>query len=123
MSFKNPKKTKQLRRDLRRNMTKAEEILWQRVRNKQLCGVRVRRQYGFGSYVLDFYVPKISLAIEVDGGIHLSKNQKERDLNKDTFLNDNGIEVLRIKNEEIFDDLDYLVSKLETIVNKKIKDD
>lgn len=85
MSFKNPKKTKQLRRDLRQNMTEAEKILWQRVRNKQLCGVKIRRQYGFGPYVIDFHAPKVNLAIEVDGKIHLTKEQKERDLNKDVF--------------------------------------
>jgi very-short-patch-repair endonuclease len=54
MSFKNPKKTKQLRRDLRQNMTEPEKLLWERVRNKQLCGIKARRQYGIGPYILDF---------------------------------------------------------------------
>jgi len=120
MSFKNPKKTKQLRRNLRRNMTEAEEVLWQKVRNKQLCGIKVRRQYGFGPYVLDFYVPKVNLAIEVDGKIHLTKEQREKDLNKDVFLRDNHICVVRIKNEDVFDDIDLVVSKLETIVNERL---
>lgn len=120
MSFKNPKKSKQLRRDLRQNMTEAEKILWQRVRNKQLCGVKIRRQYGFGPYVIDFYAPTVNLAIEVDGKIHLTKEQKERDLNKDVFLRDNQIDVVRIKNEEIFDDIDLVILNLETIVNEKL---
>lgn len=120
MGLKNPRKTKQLRRELRQNMTKAEEMLWQRIRNKQLCGVKARRQYGFGPYVIDFYIPKVYLAIEVDGKIHLSKEQRQRDLNKDTFLRKNRVEVIRIKNEEIFSDLDAVVTKLETIVKEKL---
>jgi very-short-patch-repair endonuclease len=120
MSLKNPRKTKQLRRDLRQNMTKAEEILWNHIRNKQLCGVKARRQYGFGPYVIDFYIPKAYLAIEVDGKIHLSKEQRERDFNKDTFLRKNRIEVIRIKNEELFNDLEAVLTKLETIVKAKL---
>ncbi|WP_157470937.1 endonuclease domain-containing protein [Gracilimonas tropica] len=121
MSIKNPRKTKQLRRELRQNMTEAEEMLWERVRNKKLCGVRVKRQYGFGPYVVDFFVPKANLVIEVDGKIHLSKEQKVRDKNKDTFLRKNSIEVIRIKNEEIFEDIDAAIAKLEFIIGKRIK--
>jgi very-short-patch-repair endonuclease len=102
-------------------MTGAEKLLWKRVRNKQLCGIKVRRQYGFGPYVLDFYVPNAFLAIEVDGKIHLSTKQMEKDLNKDAFLKDNSIEVIRIKNEDIFDNIEYVLSKLETVVNERLK--
>ena len=120
MSFKNPKKTKQLRRELRQNMTEAEKLLWQRIRNKQLCGIKVKRQYGIGSYVIDFYVPKVYLAIEVDGKIHLKKEQRQRDLNKDAFLRDNRIQIIRFKNEEIFDDIDRVIDKLESIIKDKL---
>lgn len=70
MSLKNPRNTKALRRELRQNMTKAEIYLWERIRRKSL-GVRVKRQYGIGPYILDFYIPQLNLAIEVDGKIHL----------------------------------------------------
>jgi len=121
MSFKNPRKTKQLRRDLRKNMTEAERALWERLRNKQLCNVKARRQYGFGPYVLDFYLTKVNLAIEVDGKIHLKKEQWHRDKSKDAFLKRNEIKVIRIRNQEVFDDINSVISKLETIVNERVK--
>ncbi|MTI87234.1 MAG: endonuclease domain-containing protein [Balneolaceae bacterium] len=121
MAFKNPKKTKQLRRELRRNMTETEELLWKRLRNKQLCGLKVRRQYGMGPYVLDFYVPEVYLAIEVDGKIHLKKEQIQRDLNKDTFLENHRVDVIRIKNEEVISDIDRVIDRLENMVYNKLK--
>ena len=54
---------KKRRRDLRRNATEAEKRLWQRLKNKQMRGVRFLRQYSVGSYILDFYSPKKRLAI------------------------------------------------------------
>jgi very-short-patch-repair endonuclease len=120
MSLKNPKQTKELRRDLRQNMTEAEELLWQRIRKKKLCGVRVKRQYGLGPYILDFYVPKFQIAIEVDGKIHLKKEQKERDLNKDTFLTENGIRVVRFTNEEVLNNIEIVLAKLEAVVNENL---
>jgi very-short-patch-repair endonuclease len=120
MSLKNPKQTRQLRRDLRQNMTEAEGLLWQRIRNKKLCGVRVKRQYGIGPYILDFYVPKSQIAIEVDGKIHLKKEQQERDLNKDTFLTENGIRVVRFTNEEVLNNIEQVILNLESMINEKL---
>ena len=120
MSLKNPKQTKQLRRDLRQNMTEAEDLLWQRIRNKKLCGVRVKRQYGLGPFILDFYIPKARLAIEIDGKIHLKKEQRERDLNKDTFLTENGIKVVRFTNEEVLNHIENVFAKLEAIINETL---
>ncbi|SMO50628.1 endonuclease domain-containing protein [Gracilimonas mengyeensis] len=121
MSLKNPRHTKELRRQLRQNMTDAERLLWDRLRNKQLCDVRVKRQYGIGPYVLDFYVPKADLAIEVDGKIHLNKETAEKDVNKDVFLKRNQIDVIRIKNEEVFEDLDAVIRLLEKVVQSRLK--
>ena len=113
MSIKNPEKTKQLRRDLRQNMTEAEKLLWERVRNKQLCGVRVKRQYGIGPYILDFYIPRAKLAIEVDGKIHLNPEVKKKDMNKDAFLTRNGIKVSRFKNETVLNNIDSVLLDLK----------
>jgi very-short-patch-repair endonuclease len=62
------------------------------------------------------------VAIEVDGKIHLSKGVKEKDINKDAFLNRNGIHVIRIKNEDVFNRIDDVITKLEVIVNNKIQE-
>lgn len=118
MSLKNPQNTKYLRRQLRQNMTKAEAILWEKVRATKL-GVKVKRQYGIGPYVLDFYIPKIRIAIEVDGGIHQKPEIKVKDINKDSFLNENGIIVLRFTNDEILNELDEVLFE----ITKRIKTD
>jgi very-short-patch-repair endonuclease len=58
---------KQIRRELRHNLTPAEATLWRCLQNKQLAGRKFRRQHSVGSYVLDFYCPSEMLAIELDG--------------------------------------------------------
>ncbi|WP_428235541.1 endonuclease domain-containing protein [Gracilimonas sp.] len=118
MSLKNPRNTKDLRRSLRKNMTEAEAILWERLRGKKL-GVRARRQYGIGPYVLDFYIPKFNLAIEVDGKIHLNPEVKEKDINRDSFLKRNGIEVIRFKNETVLDNIEEAISELKKRIEDK----
>ena len=97
--FKNPRNTKTLRQQYRREMTSAEELLWDRVRGKKLQGLRFKRQYGLGPYILDFYVPQVKLCIEVDGGIHNLKEVKEKDKNRDAFMKENGIKVVRFRND------------------------
>ena len=120
MSLKNPRNTKDLRRTLRKNMTEAEAILWERVRAKKL-GTKVKRQYGVGPYVLDFYIPKYNLAIEIDGKIHLNPDVKERDINRDAFLERNGIEVLRFTNNQVLNEIEQVLIKIKTRFGTKSK--
>lgn len=58
------------RRDLRRHATPAEAILWRLLSRRQVAGLRWRRQYGVGPYILDFYCPSMRLCIELDGEVH-----------------------------------------------------
>ena len=118
MGLKNPSNTKSTRRLLRKKMTEAEVVFWSAVRAKQLFGLRVKRQYGFGSYILDFYIPKLQLAFELDGDVHCQLPVLKKDINRDTFLKQNGIKVLRISNEEILQNLDGVLRFLTQIVNE-----
>ncbi len=68
-------------RDLRRNMTEAEKLLWSRIRKKQIKGHQFYRQRIIGNYIVDFYCPKTRLIIELDGGQHYHPE----DLKKDTL--------------------------------------
>ena len=63
----NLKKGQTRRKYFRKNMPKSEVILWSKLKNKQMLGERFLRQYGVDQYVLDFYCPRLKLAIEVDG--------------------------------------------------------
>lgn len=95
--------TKAQAAELRKNMTVAEKILWQRLRNRQVNGLKFRRQHPVDIFILDFYCHVKKLAIEVDGGIHNNEEQREWDENRTYELNEFGIKVLRFKNEEVID--------------------
>jgi very-short-patch-repair endonuclease len=95
--------TKAQAAELRKNMTIAEKVLWQQLRNCQIDGLKFRRQHPVDIFILDFYCHERKLAVEVDGGIHNEAAQKEWDENRTYELNEFGIKVLRFTNEDIID--------------------
>jgi very-short-patch-repair endonuclease len=103
---------KETRRELRRNMTKAEVLLWIQLKNKQLLGQRVLRQYSVGSYVLDFYIPKLKLAIEVDGVTHATDEEKEYDRHRQEEIENLGIRFLRFTNPEVYRDMSNILQEI-----------
>ena len=92
-------------RELRRESTDAEHVLWRLLRGRQLAGHKFRRQHEFGGFVLDFFCADAHLAIEVDGGQHFSEEGAARDHERTQFLEANGIRVLRFTNTEILSEL------------------
>ncbi|WP_430934466.1 endonuclease domain-containing protein [Saccharicrinis sp. 156] len=107
----NSTKLKQFRRHLRNNSTPAETELWKYLKNKQVNGLRFRRQHPIGNYILDFYCVQIKLAIELDGEVHVYN--EEYDLKRDTFLNEQGISVLRYENKFVFEFLEQILEEIE----------
>ena len=108
--IKSPDYVIELARDLRNNMTVAEERLWSVINKKQINGFRFRKQHPVYRYILDFYCTEKQLAIEVDGDVHIK--QKESDKYRDEFLHSIGIKTLRFKNDEILDKLDTVIDKI-----------
>jgi very-short-patch-repair endonuclease len=106
--------TKDKRRQLRNNQTKAESFLWRYLKNKGLSGRKFRRQHSVGNYLLDFYCPYEKIAIELDGENHYSDIGYNYDVKRDQFLSEMGITVIRIENKLLFTDIE---SVLETIRN------
>jgi len=100
------------RKRLRGDMTTAEIVLWKFISNKQLDGLRFRRQYGVDRYILDFYCPSLRLAIEVDGSIHDENEIRLKDEERDQVLLAIGIYTLRFKNQQIFDALPSVLKKI-----------
>jgi len=78
--------------------TAAEKSAWYLLRNRQLGGMKFRRQCPIGKYVADFYCCDAALAIELDGSIHSQPIQARKDSAKDLFLKKRGIYVLRVPN-------------------------
>lgn len=107
---------KQRRKELRRNQTEAEKVFWSHIRNRRFCGMRFVRQYSAGPYILDFYCPKLKLAIELDGGQHAQDDKQEYDAVRSAYLKAQGINVMRFWNHEVLQDtenfLDMLAQKI-----------
>ena len=70
---------KNTRKQLRNNPTKAEQVLWKYLKNKQIKGYKFRRQHSVGNYILDFYCPALKLCIEIDGDSHFTDEGKNYD--------------------------------------------
>ena len=111
----NLKYQKKIRSQLRSNMPKPEEVLWQKIRRKQL-GVKFRRQHGIGRYIVDFYCAELSLVIEIDGDSHFSTEGKEKDTKRDAFIEALGIKVLRFTNEEVMKQTESVLERLFNLV-------
>ena len=83
-----PKYVVKLAQELRLKLTPAEEMLWSRIGNKQLDGLRFRSQHPIGRYIADYYCHELKLVVEVDGDIH--DGRQEYDENRDAFLAADG---------------------------------
>ena len=90
--------------ELRKNMTEAEKILWSALRRKQLLNKRFRRQHPIDCFIADFYCHEAKLIIEVDGGIHQTVEQRERDEGRTFELEQYGLKVIRFTNERVLKD-------------------
>jgi len=98
-------------KELRRQMTEEEKILWQHLRANRLNGLHFRRQQIIDGFIADFYCHAIRLVIEVDGEIH--QQQAEYDAERDRILSARGLRLLRIKNEEIRQNLDSVLVRID----------
>lgn len=105
-------------------MTDAEILLWSRLKNKQIAGYKFRRQHSIGKYIVDFYCPKLKLAIEVYGGQHNQDENIEYDKIRTQYLNSLKINVIRYWNYEVLGSIDDVLEDLENkildIKNHKI---
>lgn len=96
--------TKANARDLRRDMTDAERLLWRHLRRRQVEGLKFRRQHPIGCFIVDFVCIEAALVIEVDGGQH--GERQEQDAARTIWLNRQGYRVLRFWNNDVLDDID-----------------
>ena len=110
--LRNDPTLKQRRRELRRNQTDAERALWAKVRNKQFLGIKFFRQYSIGPFIVDFYCPKVNLAVELDGGQHSQSDNREYDAARSEYLKTQGIDVMRFWDNEVLLDIESVLSKL-----------
>jgi len=96
-------------RQLRKNMTDSEHMLWSRLRGKQLLDVQFYRQKPIGNYIVDFYAPKTKLVVEVDGSQHIKQSHAEKDRYRDDYLSRIGLKVLRFNSRQVMKETDAVV--------------
>jgi very-short-patch-repair endonuclease len=99
-----------LARELRRNATSAESILWRELQNRRFVEFKFRRQQNIGAFIADFYCSKLALVIELDGDSHLGR--EARDGHRQAWLESKGIRVLRIFNVDLHDNLDGVMEQI-----------
>ncbi len=104
------RKLKLRARELRKNQTPAESLLWERIRGKQIKNCQFVRQRTIHNFIVDFVCLKLKSVIEIDGPIH--KQNKDVDLFRQEQLEILGFKVLRFSNEEIEKDMDFVLKKI-----------
>lgn len=102
------------------NPTKAEMIIWEFLKSKQLENFKFRRQHIIGKYIADFVCLDRMLVIEIDGKIHQLPENKESDEIRTKWLESNGFKVIRFSNEEVLTDTENVLNKiLQILKNQK----
>jgi very-short-patch-repair endonuclease len=114
----NKKSRKPLRQFLRNNMPPAERLIWERLRRRQVEGCKFRRQYGIGPFVVDFYVPELKLAVEIDGSSHWGAEAQAYDARRQAFLESVGTRVIRFTNQQVYGELDGVVESIASVVRE-----
>ena len=116
----NPSATTIKRRDLRNHSTAAEASLWKVLKNSQVGGFKFRRQHGIGPYILDFYCPLLHLGIELDGSAHDKPMADMHDEIRTKFLHDQGITILRFRNEVVYRNPNAIVEQIIEFAKTRI---
>jgi len=114
--IKNLDYLKKYRQNLRKKLTPAEAALWSLLKNRQIFGLKFRRQISIENYIVDFYCPQFKIAIELDGEPHFTQEQADKDLKRDKRLNELGCKVLRYENLIVFDHPDFIFDDIKQII-------
>jgi len=102
-------------RKLRQQQTDVETKLWLRLRDRQLCGAKFRRQHPIGPYIVDFCCPDRGLIVELDGGQHAE--QTAADQVRTCFLETDGYRVVRFWNHEVLEQMDAILQEIVTLLS------
>ena len=108
---------KERARELRKNLTLAERILWRELQKKRL-GYEFHRQIPIDHFIVDFYCHELLLVIEVDGASHDSDDAKEKDLDRQARLENKGVSFLRFKDEDVINRLDAVLNAIQKWIEK-----
>jgi very-short-patch-repair endonuclease len=103
-------------KNLRSRLTNAETILWSQLKSARAAGYHFRRQHPIGPFIADFACIRARLVIEVDGATHGSDEEHAHDVRRDQFMRERGWRVLRVRNHEVYEDLDAVLESIWRLV-------
>ena len=106
-------------KELRKTMTNAENLLWNRLKNKQVLDLRFRRQHPLDIFIADFYCHTVRLVVELDGEIHTT--QVDYDQGRTIEMGRFGIQVIRFKNSEVEGDIESVIKRIEDLIMHRLK--
>jgi very-short-patch-repair endonuclease len=106
-------------KQLRQRQTEAEKLLWSKIRDKQLLGLKFRRQQCIGDYIIDFACLDKNLLIEIDGGQHNTDEKIKKDSDRTLWLEGKGYHLLRFWNNDVMDNIDGVVEVILHSLGRK----
>ena len=101
-------------------MTDAEQVLWQRIRRKQIQNVQFYRQKPLLAFIVDFYCPAAKLVIELDGSQHSEAEHQAKDQDRDAALASLGLRVLRFDNRQVLLETDAVLNVIDGMVKERL---
>lgn len=107
----------ELAKEMRKNHTEAEGLLWEELRNNKI-GVKFRRQHPVDAYITDFIALHEKLIVEVDGGYHENDEQKQYDENRANVLKEIGFNIIRFNNDEVINNINKVVKRIKEELQK-----
>lgn len=107
-------------RNLRSNLTDAEQLLWQRLRRKQIHGVQFNRQKPILNFIVDFYCAKAKLVVELDGSQHFEPEHQQKDAARDKALATQGLRVLRFDNRQVLTETASVLAVIDRVVSERL---
>ena len=93
-------------------MTDAEQLVWSKIRKKQIADVQFYRQKNIGNYIVDFYCPKGNLVIEIDGSQHYEKEGMKKDRKRDNYLQSLDLNVLRFSDIDVLRNINGVLERI-----------
>ncbi len=98
-------------RELRKEQTPEEAIVWEQLRNRKFMDLKFRRQHVIEGFVVDFYCHQLRLAIEIDGAVH--NKQKDYDALRQMLIESKDIRFIRVTNDEVHQDINILLKRIK----------